>query len=1397
MSTLIALLTLALMTLSSFFTDGSVRNFDLNTKKGVAPLAVTFSSQTLKDAKLAEKFIWTFGDGQTLTTTTTSVLHTYTTAGTFTAKLQYLTKATDAISKVKDGGSVKIVVTPKPNSLPVPQLSCVSNEFNKVECDPTGSVDSDGSIASYKYDWGDTTTTVATNLNKTSHTYTTSGEKTIRLIVTDNLGATAFIEKNISVRSNTAPVAAFTCTKTGVLQIHCTNNSTDAEETLTNFNWTLDDGTVYTTKDFDHTFNKSAQDVAISSHTVTLLATDSQGLTSTLTKSVDVTLEALTSLPRGYFKVFMDGTNVNLHSFITKTQFDIKRAYYKVYGTSTTLLQTVEISEFYANTVNKINLGAMGGYKIIMVVVDMRDQVYTTSQSFNLTDDTFSLAPYINYRAVQSAPRTLYLNLNPSFDYDEYFFITDFTVDMGDGVQKQIVDDTFLTYTYAQAGTYNIKITANTVHGTTSTITKSITVTDDDVAIVKPDATFMYEIYDYAQNVSFYNEKSGTPNGEIISYVWDFGDGSTATGETQAHFYAPGSYLVSLKVTDTAGLTSTQTQKVTILTRGSDLIVHINCTLAAAFVDVEQKCEVVALDKLNDISSVKMIWGDNTASTLTTPADAAQGLYYPTKKYTAPGTYAVKGIVTTNRGTTRSTTRNITLTSRPPVATLQCFTNNLMANCNSMGSYDPKGGPLTFTFDYQDGFTETNTTGISSHAYQDAGTYNVSVTVADNTGLSSVATAPVQIIIPKPVANLQCTSNNLMAFCNALGSYDPSLRGLTYEFNYGDGFTESNLNGISSHAYTSPGFYNINLKITNSLGGTAFASSSVQALLPPNKLPNPQLYCYSNAPNILRCNSNASNDEDGSIISFKYDWDDNASEVHAGSEEIFHIFTTSGSHQVTLTVTDNDGGMKSITNSFNVQANNPPVAVIFCYNIGPQKIHCNSNSYDTDLNDMIVEYKWDLGDGSAPIATMIPSIEYASLKFDTYTISLQVKDLTGATASTSQSITALENQAPLANLNCFITTGSTYQCNANASDPDGQIVESTWTIEGQTFAGESVLYDFTNGGDKNIVFLAKDDLGKTTTKTIVIHIDKPTASFACSEVSPMVYQCFSDNIISSDPNDPIAKVEYVFDNRDLLQGLNVEYEFYSFGHHVIQINVVTINGVISTFKQNILINQKYLAPRPEFIEDVLLGQKVYFDGSLSEQVGRAVSKYEWNFGDGQTLSTIDPVTTHQYNSYGWFDVKLKVTDGNGVIAESTTPIYVYDPEVEAVGDEGIATIEGVDTDNNGIRDDVQRWINKNSFESTAAKKAFKELAEVYKNQIANSDNLEALQASEDQKATAAACVDIEIVGEHNVTKSIEFELIYLNSNERYLNFAKIKGNLSGYVPNVTVTSATDPCAKWR
>jgi len=66
-------------------------------------------------------------------------------------------------------------------------------------------------------------------------------------------------------------------------------------------------------------------------------------------------------------------------------------------------------------------------------------------------------------------------------------------------------------------------------------------------------------------SVVFDGSASYDSDGTIVSYVWDFGDGTSGNGQTTTHSYSSdGIYIVILTVTDSGGLTDTDTIQVTI-----------------------------------------------------------------------------------------------------------------------------------------------------------------------------------------------------------------------------------------------------------------------------------------------------------------------------------------------------------------------------------------------------------------------------------------------------------------------------------------------------------------------------------------------------------------------------------------------------------------------------------------------------------------------------------------------------------------------------------------------------------------------------------------------------------------------------------------------------------------
>lgn len=118
-----------------------------------------------------------------------------------------------------------------------------------------------------------------------------------------------------------------------------------------------------------------------------------------------------------------------------------------------------------------------------------------------------------------------------------------------------------------------------------SRIRRVILMNQSPVADAGPDRTAIV-----AETLEFDGTGSSHPDGSIISYEWDFGDGTSGSGEIVTHTYAAlGSFTVILTVTDSDGATATDTAVVTVLTV-SQAIQELPLPLVKSF-DLQQGIE--------------------------------------------------------------------------------------------------------------------------------------------------------------------------------------------------------------------------------------------------------------------------------------------------------------------------------------------------------------------------------------------------------------------------------------------------------------------------------------------------------------------------------------------------------------------------------------------------------------------------------------------------------------------------------------------------------------------------------------------------------------------------------------------------------------------------------------
>ena len=154
----------------------------------------------------------------------------------------------------------------------------------------------------------------------------------------------------------------------------------------------------------------------------------------------------------------------------------------------------------------------------------------------------------------------------------------------------------FLAVRRPAAGTYRLSVigtadgpaafTISTVMGATRTVLETFngTVTPGtllkyEAQLVGPGAPAVTRVTNFTPEakaghrvrglpgvpVQFNGSQSFDADGTIVSYAWDFGDGSTGAGSQVSHAYAaPGTYTVTLTVTDDQGASGTGTTTATI-----------------------------------------------------------------------------------------------------------------------------------------------------------------------------------------------------------------------------------------------------------------------------------------------------------------------------------------------------------------------------------------------------------------------------------------------------------------------------------------------------------------------------------------------------------------------------------------------------------------------------------------------------------------------------------------------------------------------------------------------------------------------------------------------------------------------------------------------------------------
>ena len=394
--------------------------------------------------------------------------------------------------------------------------------------------------------------------------------------------------------------------------------------------------------------------------------------------------------------------------------------------------------------------------------------------------------------------------------------IASYNWDFGDGASGTGVSPSHI---YGTDGSFTVSLTVTDNDGATATASTTATIAlGNQPPIADPNGPYNGTV---GLPVSFDGSGSSDPDGTIISYSWDFGDGSSGTGVNPSHSYnAAGTYNVTLTIMDNAGATDSGGTTATISNVPNlSPVADANGPYSGTVGTPVTFDGTASTDPDGSIVSYDWNFGDGTIA-----MDAGAT---PSHTYGSNGSFTVTLTVTDNVGASASdaTTANIGVApNEAPVADANGPYNGTVGSpvlFDGSGSSDPDGSITSYQWNFGDGSTGT---GVNpDHTYTTDGSFTVTLMVTDNAGATdtdtTTATIGVGNLPPAADANGPYSGTvNMAVMFDGSGSSDPENGPLTYAWDFGDGSSGTGTN--PTHSYSEAGTYNVTLTVSDNAGAT-------------------------------------------------------------------------------------------------------------------------------------------------------------------------------------------------------------------------------------------------------------------------------------------------------------------------------------------------------------------------------------------------------------------------------------------------------------------------------------------------------------------------------------------------------------------------------------------------
>jgi len=807
----------------------------VDTAISCVPKTVVFTNTSNPNSTGTTTYLWDFGDGSF--SSQVNPTHVYTVAGSYNVSL-VVTNGVGCTNVFNRSQYVRVAPQPTANFTAANNNSCTAPVTASFTNSSTGAV-------SYLWDFGDGgTSTVASP----THTYTTSGSFTVKLIATNSNGCTDTLIRPALANIGTLAVGFSTSTSTT-----CTNTPVTFTNTTTpgagSSTWYFGDGGTSTQTNPMHRY------ASFGAFTVKLVVNNG-GCIDSVTRTVTVTpgpnvqftaanpfgctlphtvnFSNTTSGAISYLWLFGDGSTSTAvtpsHTYTTAGNYTVRLVATSSNGCTDTLTRAnlVQVSPITGSIGSVLNvLGCAPAtinpvayvnstVPIVSLTWNFGDggtgsgvnpaHTYTTPGTYTVRLEvttnagctfTFNVDVHVGARYTPSytaTPTTICLGQFVTFTNTTTAPAnTSFSWSFGDGGVSTVPNPVYL---YGNIGVFSPVLYSNNNGCIDSFKINNL------ITVHPPLADFLPIINcSNRRVVSFTNSSIGA-----TTHHWDFGDGSPAfTGANPPpHTYtANGTYNVSLTVTNGSVCTHTKIVPVYIF----DLDANFSATPPAVCAGTP-----ITFTGVNNPNYISYTWHFGNSVSQTTTTNTVTYLYPVT------GIYSPKLVITDRYGCKDSLVRtNISVNGINP-----SFTASSVQGCSPITVTFNDNSTTTSaisvrTWNFGDGTSMTAPGTTVTHTYLTPGTYTVTLNLTDIAGCNAELVKPGYIILNRPVAAYTASSTNFclgnsVSFTNTSTGVAP----LSYAWAFGDGNTSALLN--PTHTYTTLGVYNARLVVTDATG---------------------------------------------------------------------------------------------------------------------------------------------------------------------------------------------------------------------------------------------------------------------------------------------------------------------------------------------------------------------------------------------------------------------------------------------------------------------------------------------------------------------------------------------------------------------------------------------------